>query len=481
MHLLADVFSDPQTTKVLHGADSDVVWLQRDFGLYLVNMFDTGQAARVLEFPSFGLAHLLETYANVKADKKYQLADWRVRPLPQEMFHYAREDTHYLLHVYDKLRLELLSKSDSTKHLLRAVMRRSQDVCLKRYEKPVVLANSHMALFNRHNYRFSAPQMRVFAALYAWRDSLARKLDEGVGTVLPNTVVFSIAESMPRSVGALLSCCTPTPALREHAAAAAKVIDSAIRGASSVPPSPALGAAEPAADGVEVMVMEEPEGVSIMRISAIEAGTETARLLREKWLAKQKMSPTRLAAENQPGGSTSALTVFPSKPSQGTGTSVAKAQKILQEINSMALLDIVAQVPKEYIAESEVKSKMDTDPPVLPGTQADAQPETATAEGKVDEKAEGTPQATVSDWLAQARQDAGLIKTEQGQADHELSVVDKYGGSVAKATTLKEKRTKKRKSTKVGDLQTPPIKKEKMGDAMASGQDEKPKEKARWH
>lgn len=34
--------------QVLHGADSDIVWLQRDFGLYIVNMFDTGQAARVL-------------------------------------------------------------------------------------------------------------------------------------------------------------------------------------------------------------------------------------------------------------------------------------------------------------------------------------------------------------------------------------------------------------------------------------------------
>ena len=29
--------------QVLHGADSDVKWLQRDFGLYIVNMFDTGQ------------------------------------------------------------------------------------------------------------------------------------------------------------------------------------------------------------------------------------------------------------------------------------------------------------------------------------------------------------------------------------------------------------------------------------------------------
>ena len=42
---LAGVFADPGTLKVLHGADSDVVWLQRDFGLFLVNMFDTGQVS----------------------------------------------------------------------------------------------------------------------------------------------------------------------------------------------------------------------------------------------------------------------------------------------------------------------------------------------------------------------------------------------------------------------------------------------------
>ena len=29
--------------KVLHGCDSDVEWLQRDFSVYLVNVFDTHQ------------------------------------------------------------------------------------------------------------------------------------------------------------------------------------------------------------------------------------------------------------------------------------------------------------------------------------------------------------------------------------------------------------------------------------------------------
>lgn len=40
-----------------------------------------------------------------QADKRFQLADWRVRPLTSEMLHYARCDTHYLLYCYDRLRV----------------------------------------------------------------------------------------------------------------------------------------------------------------------------------------------------------------------------------------------------------------------------------------------------------------------------------------------------------------------------------------
>lgn len=39
---LRHIFDDPTKAKVLHGANSDIEWLQRDFGLYVVNMFDTG-------------------------------------------------------------------------------------------------------------------------------------------------------------------------------------------------------------------------------------------------------------------------------------------------------------------------------------------------------------------------------------------------------------------------------------------------------
>lgn len=40
---------------------------------------------------------------------RYQLADWRVRPLPPDMLHYARCDTHFLLAVSDLLKKELLA------------------------------------------------------------------------------------------------------------------------------------------------------------------------------------------------------------------------------------------------------------------------------------------------------------------------------------------------------------------------------------
>ena len=110
MHRLSDIFTDWTLTKIMHGADFDVEWLQKDFGIFVVNMFDTGQAARILQFPHFSLSYLLQRFCNVTAQKQYQLADWRTRPLSEAMVRYAREDTHYLLYIFDELRNELVKQ-----------------------------------------------------------------------------------------------------------------------------------------------------------------------------------------------------------------------------------------------------------------------------------------------------------------------------------------------------------------------------------
>ena len=69
----------PYFDQAFHGADSDIEWLQKDFGVYVVNMFDTHQASRAVNLARNSLDHLLTHYCSVDSDKRYQLADWRVR------------------------------------------------------------------------------------------------------------------------------------------------------------------------------------------------------------------------------------------------------------------------------------------------------------------------------------------------------------------------------------------------------------------
>ena len=46
--LLNESFTNPKIVKVFHGAESDVIWLQRDCGVYVVGLFDTYHASKAL-------------------------------------------------------------------------------------------------------------------------------------------------------------------------------------------------------------------------------------------------------------------------------------------------------------------------------------------------------------------------------------------------------------------------------------------------
>uniref|UniRef100_A0A3B3SSP7 Exosome complex component 10 n=1 Tax=Paramormyrops kingsleyae TaxID=1676925 RepID=A0A3B3SSP7_9TELE len=213
MYILNETFTDPSIVKVFHGADSDVEWLQRDFGLYVVQLFDTHQAARAASLGRHSLDHLLKTYCDVSSDKRYQLADWRIRPLPVEMFQYARADTHYLLYIYDRMRADLFEAANGQHSLVQSVWLRSRDLSLKVYVKPLFTEHSYMEVYRKQKRTFNTQQLTAFRLLYAWRDRLGRQEDESTGYILPTHMMIKISEELPKMPQGVAACCNPVPPL----------------------------------------------------------------------------------------------------------------------------------------------------------------------------------------------------------------------------------------------------------------------------
>ncbi|XP_054994844.1 exosome component 10 isoform X1 [Sorex araneus] len=213
MYILNESFTDPAIVKVFHGADSDIEWLQKDFGLYVVNMFDTHQAARLLSLGRHSLDHLLKVYCGVESNKQYQLADWRIRPLPEEMLHYARDDTHYLLYIYDRMRLELWARGGEQPVQARVVWQRSRDICLKKFVKPIFTDESYLELYRKQKKHLNTQQLTAFQLLFSWRDKTARREDESYGYVLPNHMMLKISEELPKEPQGIIACCSPVPPL----------------------------------------------------------------------------------------------------------------------------------------------------------------------------------------------------------------------------------------------------------------------------
>ncbi|CAO2590030.1 Exosome component 10 [Lemmus lemmus] len=213
MYILNESLTDPAIVKVFHGADSDIEWLQKDFGLYVVNMFDTHQAARLLNLARHSLDHLLRLYCGVESNKQYQLADWRIRPLPEEMLTYARDDTHYLLYIYDRMRLELWERGNDQPVQLQVVWQRSRDICLKKFVKPIFTDESYLELYRKQKKHLNSQQLAAFQLLFSWRDKTARREDESYGYVLPNHMMLKIAEELPKEPQGIIACCNPVPPL----------------------------------------------------------------------------------------------------------------------------------------------------------------------------------------------------------------------------------------------------------------------------
>jgi ribonuclease D len=95
---------------MMHGADYDLRLLEKHHEFIPGTIFDTMLAARLLGIRQFSLGNLVEQILGVKLEKGAQKANWAMRPLTEKMERYARNDTHFLKPLADRLKTDLESK-----------------------------------------------------------------------------------------------------------------------------------------------------------------------------------------------------------------------------------------------------------------------------------------------------------------------------------------------------------------------------------
>ncbi|XP_044253836.1 exosome complex exonuclease RRP6-like [Tribolium madens] len=188
LHKLNEIFTNPDVVKIFHAAGNDLRWLQRDLGVFVINMFDTQIAMRALGYNKLGLDALLQVY-NATKDKAMQRADFRRRPLPPKFKDYARLDSHYLITFYHKLKNELIDAK-----LLKDVYDNCNNCCKILY--PKVEDESYLSVL-RNVEEMHKRQLLVLEKLNDWRHRIAQYLDINVGCVLSKNKLETLVLQMP--------------------------------------------------------------------------------------------------------------------------------------------------------------------------------------------------------------------------------------------------------------------------------------------
>ena len=192
---LEPIFADPHIQKTFHAAEYDLLCLKRDFGFSFNNLFDTMLAARILGRKEVGLGAILEAEYGIQVDKRHQRANWGQRPLPGYLLDYARQDTHYLIPLKEKLEHQLKKKG-----LLPLAQEDFRRVCMVE-ASPENGKTDCWRVSGVH--RLSPQQVAVLQELCVYRDEVARSLNRPLFKVISDHTLHAIASNLPSSLDEL--------------------------------------------------------------------------------------------------------------------------------------------------------------------------------------------------------------------------------------------------------------------------------------
>jgi len=191
LSVLKPLFGNHRIKKIFHGSDYDVRSLFRDFDIAIHNLFDTELASRFLGFQQSGLDAMLQTFFNVKLEKKYQKKDWSIRPLPEAMITYAAKDVHHLLPL-----AKLLKKDLSEKKRLAWV---EEECDLLSKVRPNATKTEPLFLSFKGAGRLPPEDLAVLEALLIWRKRAARKKDLPLFKVIGSNTLLTLVRIKPRT------------------------------------------------------------------------------------------------------------------------------------------------------------------------------------------------------------------------------------------------------------------------------------------
>ncbi len=160
-------------------------------------IFDTALAARAAGIRQFSLQNLIETYFQVKLSKRYQKANWKLRPLSKEQLDYAALDTVYLYRLYQILteavgKTGRLDQLEEECQLMEAITWSGKDF------EP----NDYLRI--KGSRALSEKSQLILRELIVARDQLAKERDHPPFKVISSRHLILLSEKMPQDEAELL-------------------------------------------------------------------------------------------------------------------------------------------------------------------------------------------------------------------------------------------------------------------------------------
>lgn len=193
LEALGRIVADQAVEKIFHAAEYDLILMKRQYGWTLNNLFDTMWATRILGKRRCGLANLLDSYFNIKQNKKHQKANWCKRPLTSAQLSYAQVDTHFLIPLADQLTEELQAAGR---------LEEAREIFAEQTQ--VQLPDNG---FNPDGFwsisaikGLDGRERAIVKALYLYRDEQARKQDRPPFKVFGDRTLIELATTAPASL-----------------------------------------------------------------------------------------------------------------------------------------------------------------------------------------------------------------------------------------------------------------------------------------